>query len=271
MTARSPRAVKAAVAGALLFAAFVVMAWTAKSGTGLAAWDERVAGTVAQWRNSAWSRAFWVFTLLGDARVLAALSALVVLPLVAWGKRARATVVCGGLLVTWGLTYLMKAVVARDRPPGEFALVRPPISQSMPSGHAVTTLVFCGLLAAMAFWWIGARYRGPVNRGWRSCARVMLKSWVALIATAVVVLVGASRVYLGVHWASDVLAGWCLGGAILMAMCAGSATWERICASRRLICDAAPFARRVRYGLVGLLVVVVVVAVVFTGLVYPLD
>jgi membrane-associated phospholipid phosphatase len=262
--------VATAVAVAALLIAFIAIAWTAKAGTVVAAWDGRLSEASLGWRSPGWNRVFWVFTLLGDTPVLVALSALVVGLLVVWGRRARATVFACGLLVTWGMVYLAKALVARDRPRGETALVRPPASHSMPSGHAVITLVFCGFLVSLVFSWIDAR-RGAREAGGRRMAGAAVLKWcVAAVAAVVVAFVGASRVYLGVHWASDVVAGWCLGAAVLVAMGAGFVTREHAFRSRRSIGDAAPYGRAIRLAVAGGLLLVLVAAAVLTGLADPL-
>jgi undecaprenyl-diphosphatase len=75
-------------------------------------------------------------------------------------------------------------------------------SASWPSGHASSSIAFYGALAAIA------SRRAPA---W---ARAGI--WLALGGLAA--LVGASRVYLGVHYPSDVVAGWVLGGLWLLAV-----------------------------------------------------
>jgi undecaprenyl-diphosphatase len=277
---RRPAVVAAVVTATALLIAFIAIAWTAKAGTAVAAWDARMSEAVLGWRSPGWSRALWVFTLLGNTQLLVALGALVVGLLVVWGRRARAAVVACGLLVTWGLVYLSKALVARDRPRGDLALIRLPASHSMPSGHAVITLVFCGLLVSLVFARIDARrdarevgrrrfgeHRAGVPR---ACMAVALKTCAVTAAAVVVVLVGASRVYLGVHWASDVVAGWCLGGALLAAVAAGSVTWEHACGSCGFIGDSPPHSRAVGLAVAGGLLLVLAAAAVLTGLADPL-
>ena len=103
----------------------------------------------------------------------------------------------GGLLISQGL----KRVFGRERPELAYRAVEA-VNASFPSGHA--------MLSAVVFLTLGvltARFAD------RRRVRVLAMSAAVLLS----LLVGASRVYLGVHWASDVLAGWCVGAAWAMA------------------------------------------------------
>lgn len=99
----------------------------------------------------------------------------------------------------------LKAAVGRDRPrwpdPVDSAHYA-----AFPSGHALTATLACGLLL-----WLLAQHR--IRPPWLGVA--------ATVAVVSVVGVGFTRVYLGVHWSTDVLAGWLIGlaltaGAILL-------------------------------------------------------
>lgn len=94
---------------------------------------------------------------------------------------------------------LVKYFVARPRPALVNALMHES-SFSFPSGHAFVALLFYGLLAYYIF--------RSVNRWW-------VKSITVISAAAIVVAVGFSRIYLGVHWPSDVLASYAAGAAWL--------------------------------------------------------
>ena len=101
-----------------------------------------------------------------------------------------------GVTVSQGL----KAVFGRERPDEAYRVVEA-VNTSFPSGHAkLSAVVFLtlGVLAA------------------RFAERRRVKVLAVSAALVVSLLVGASRVYLGVHWVSDVLAGWSVGAAWAM-------------------------------------------------------
>lgn len=151
--------------------------------------------------------------LTGLAEVLnvaGSLAGLTVVALVAtvWmlrrGRRLDAAAMLsapvGSGLLTWGF----KLGYARPRPP-EYGHLVPVSDFSLPSGHAVDATIVLGVLALLVL----RHVRRPV-------ARVA----VVVPVTAGVLAAGAARVYLGVHWFTDVLTGWLLGG-VWVALCAG--------------------------------------------------
>lgn len=104
----------------------------------------------------------------------------------------------GGLL----LNYFLKRWIARPRP--ELALALVPVNDaSFPSGHALLATVVCLTLGALAAGWAGPR---------------KVKVYIWCVAGFVSCLVGVSRIYLGVHYPTDVLAGW-LVGLLWAAVC----------------------------------------------------
>ena len=112
------------------------------------------------------------------------------------GRRRLIPLVAGAATVSFflasGLNYVLKALVDRSRPPeaiGFDALVGVPGSPSFPSGHAMTAFAVAGAVALLA-----PRLRRPV--------------------LALAAVIAFSRVYLGVHFWIDVLAGAALGLAV---------------------------------------------------------
>lgn len=134
---------------------------------------------------------------LGSTAVLALVTAMTVgyLALVSeWAMALLVTtaVVTGSVAVT-----LLKAGFGRMRPGADFAeLIAPGLS--FPSGHAgISAIVFLTLGAMLA------STRSPVIE----------RMYILGMATLMTFLVGLSRITLGVHWATDVLAGWVFGAA----------------------------------------------------------
>jgi undecaprenyl-diphosphatase len=124
------------------------------------------------------------------------------------GKRAAALFVLVAVAGGAVLSELLKHVFARPRPELVAHLVDVQTA-SFPSGHA--------MLSAVTFLTLGALLA-------RVQSRNRLKAYLLSVAIVLTLLIGASRVYLGVHWPTDVLAGWCAGAAWAMG-CWLVATW----------------------------------------------
>ena len=139
-----------------------------------------------------------LLSTLGSQAVLTPLTAIVTVVLV-W---RRQLVMAAFLLAAWGgaigLYNLTKDFVQRMRPPTDIWLTDVGRTSSFPSGHATQSLATFGALVV-----VGAvllpNARWPIRA----------------IALTLAVGVGWSRVYLGVHWATDVGAGWLIAAAWL--------------------------------------------------------
>jgi undecaprenyl-diphosphatase len=137
---------------------------------------------------------------LGGYAVVILISLAVIGYLLMDGKRAAALwvlVSVGGGAV---LSNLLKFAIERPRPDLVARLVEVNTT-SFPSGHAT--------LAAVTYLTLGALLS-------RVEARRRVKIYLLTVAMTLTFLIGVSRIYLGVHWPTDVLAGWCVGAAWAM-------------------------------------------------------
>jgi len=150
-------------------------------------------------------------TALGSP-IVVALTLATVAGYLALTKRYRAMLLAIGASIGGGiLSELLKDEFQRPRPPFPSDITHP-FSSSFPSGHS--------LLSAMVYLLLGAMLA-------KSEPRWAVKLYFVAVAMTLTFLVGASRVILGVHYPSDVLAGWVAG---LGWACAGWLTlrwWER--------------------------------------------
>lgn len=108
-------------------------------------------------------------------------------------------IVAGGTL----LSAVFKILIGRVRPPLEEMITLPSRTMSMPSGHTMASLCVGSAL-------IWALVEATPSTGTRTVTVAAVVAWMALV--------GSSRVYLGVHWPSDVAAAWLLGIAWLAAV-----------------------------------------------------
>lgn len=147
-------------------------------------------------------------TSLGGFTVLTLITVAAILYLVMDGKRGAALLLAvaigGGTLIS----SLLKIGFDRPRPDLVAHLVDVK-TLSFPSGHA--------MLSAVTYLTLGVLLA-------RLSPRRAVKAYVVAVAVIITLLVGSSRVYLGVHWPTDVLGGWCLGAAWAL-LCWSVAVW----------------------------------------------
>ena len=120
------------------------------------------------------------------------------------GRRVWALCWVVAVAVGAGAIRLLKLSVERPRPP-EITRLAQETTTSLPSGHALMAALGLGLTATAIV--LLTRDARPALRGLRRLA--------AVVAVVLAAAIGASRAYLGVHWTTDVVAGWLLGAALV--------------------------------------------------------
>ncbi|PBC65400.1 hypothetical protein BKI49_03130 [Streptomyces sp. Tue6028] len=212
---RGPRlrgVVPAAVILAVLSLALVLL--VALSWHPLTSLDGHIARTTHTWAvdEPGLTHVFRVLTdWVWDPWTMRAVCAVAVIWLV-WkhGDWWLALWVAAACALGTAVQQTLKWAVGRERP-----VWRDPVDRAhyaaFPSGHALTATVVCGLL----LWLL---YRYGAGRGLRRTA--------SALAVVTVVGVGWTRIWLGVHWPSDVLGGWLIGALVVVLAVASYERWR---------------------------------------------
>jgi undecaprenyl-diphosphatase len=140
-------------------------------------------------------------TALGNPRVMSAQLALAAFTLALLGRARSAAFLLLAVLAGLVVCESVKYAVHRPRPDVVWREIPLPRSASFPSAHAFISMTFYPGLAL-----VGARRRSPRVRALLAGAGVVLA-----------LLIGVTRIYLGVHYPTDVLGGWTLGLACALA------------------------------------------------------
>ena len=174
--------------------------------------DTAVRHTVHAWAAPWLTFLMRKVTFLGSEFVLVPLGALITWRLVAAGRRHAAVLFTIAALGGEALNQVLKQVFERPRPEEAFFGYGLPQSYSFPSGHALVSFCFFGALAAIL-----------TQRMKLGVVKYAIWAGAALLAA----LIGFSRVYLGVHYPSDVLAGYSAAIVWVAAVRAGYGFWLR--------------------------------------------
>lgn len=177
-------------------------------------------------RRNPFVQAFWQdVTVLGSGSIITVIVALVLGYLVLANHGRTASAFGLGIAMAALSSYVLKGLFERPRPTALQALIALD-TYSFPSGHSVVSGALYPMLGVLIAQVVDGR---------------RLKAYCIGSGVLLMVLIGVSRVYLGVHYATDVLAGWSLG--LAWALVSG-VVMARL--RRRGVIERAPVASEVR-------------------------
>jgi membrane-associated phospholipid phosphatase len=206
---------RTALSGGLLTLLAVAGVITAFVGAGPSRVDAAVLGESIEARSATLTALATTLTTVGNTAAMGLLASLVGLWLISRRRAVEALYVVGTMAGAAALFTGVKRLLDRPRPPAVDQLVAAS-NESLPSGHATMAVAVLGSLVVLA--WPG---RGRLAR---AAMVVGVAGWAGAV--------GLTRIYLGVHWFSDVLAGWLVGAAWL-ALCTALWSWYRSRATPR--------------------------------------
>lgn len=164
--------------------------------------DVAIQNAIIDVRNDTLTNILKIFTDLNAATLTAFLT--IIVGLILFFKKDYLYSI--GAIFSVGISelasFILKEIFQRHRPPEYLALVEAN-GNSFPSGHTIAAISFYGFLAFIF-------YKKIKNKA--------VKKLLISVCVIIILLAGFARVYLGVHWPSDVAAGYIIGGAWLLIM-----------------------------------------------------
>ena len=202
----------AAAALGLSFLGFAKLAEDVRDHEQLVRYDSDAAAWLHHHTTAALTTLSEVVTQLGGTHVIVAATVALAAVLVVHGRRLEAGLLGCAVLGGEVLNAILKSEFHRGRP--EFADPLTTASGfSFPSGHAMEAVILGGALVFI---------------GWPMCRTLRQRIVLTTAIGAVVLLVGMSRIYLGVHYPSDVAAGYAAGAAWLLGCLLALSLWRSL-------------------------------------------
>jgi len=185
---------------AILVALFGCILVAVRTDTVLTAWDLSISHWVESRATTQGDNVATFLTDLGDYFLLRAGTLLAIAGLLIRRDWRRAGMFAALIVIEEMLTPILKGWVARPRPPfPQDSLIL--ADYSFPSGHAVLAAAFYSMVAYL---------------GWTYIRTAWQKWSIVTLSVGLILMVGLSRVYLGVHYVTDVVGGWLVGVGLFL-------------------------------------------------------
>jgi undecaprenyl-diphosphatase len=175
-----------AVIAAILFTGIAIFVFT-----GQTSFDKEVIQQAHYWENERLTKLMQAITFLGNYQFLIPANLLLIAILLRDKQKRAAVTVLIIALTSLGWDVLLKDLFHRNRPAD--AMITGIKNFSFPSGHALMSVAFYGLLILLLNYWVKNKTRQKV---------------ITVFLLLLILLIGFSRIYLRVHYPTDVLAGY---------------------------------------------------------------
>ncbi|MCX6738957.1 MAG: phosphatase PAP2 family protein [Candidatus Parcubacteria bacterium] len=173
----------------------ILLTWLVKTSPALQNFDNQALAYFAQERGSFSNTFFLAVTFFGDEKTLITATVLLSAVFYFYKKMAYYVLFLGMMIGSSAFVYILKDLISRPRP----SFIAPVITETsvaFPSGHAALSVVFYGLIA----------YLFARNTKNTQTQKNIVAVWIFIF-----ILIGSSRLHLGVHFVSDVIAGYATG------------------------------------------------------------
>lgn len=192
--------ISVSVAAGILFACFLTITIVLSiNGFAPLPIDTAVANWAYSVRGEKGGATYWFFRIITEFGYLYFTLFIIILMAIIWKFRSKTWFFAGTILVSWLLQQLIKAIVMRPRP-DEALWWMTEGSSSFPSGHSITVACIFVLLAYFVI-------SSPAIKTW-------VKYMIGTLSVAAIILVPISRIIMGVHYFTDVMAGLFFGALI---------------------------------------------------------
>ncbi|MFJ8433623.1 phosphatase PAP2 family protein [Kitasatospora sp. NPDC094019] len=204
ITARDRHLLRHAALAVCCAGLFAALAALVQTGWGPLAWfDRELTRDLHRYAadHTVWTASVQMFSDIGGTITMRGVLGAVTLWLWLIGARTLAGWVAAQTLIGWGGQWVLKLSFGRQRPAFSDPVAHAD-GPAFPSGHAMASVITCAVLVGLL--WPRARRAGRAT----ACTTAALT----------VLAIGASRIFLGLHWSTDVLAGWLAAGIVLGAV-----------------------------------------------------
>ncbi len=172
--------------------------------------DNVIYKGIKNWQSKELTQGFKVITNLGGTVGLFYIALVTIFILLLCHKRKLGIAIALNLIISSVVYMVLKSIIQRPRPPVEERLIEE-IGYSFPSGHSTNSMAFYLLAICLIY---------------QNIKNEKLRNILCIILSIFPIMIGFSRVYLRVHYMSDMIAGFCLG--IMCVILFMSFTYQKI-------------------------------------------